>query len=57
VAVGALAGNEEIYALGLMCKPEEIMEKRADAETHPIEPKLIDVGPLQEEVHIGDSLL
>jgi 4-hydroxy-3-polyprenylbenzoate decarboxylase len=57
VAVGALAGNEEIYAIGLMCKPEEIMEKRANAERHPIEPKLVKTGPVQEEVHMGDSLL
>ena len=39
VAVGALAGNEAIYAAGLMCKPEEIMEKRANAERHPIRAK------------------
>jgi 4-hydroxy-3-polyprenylbenzoate decarboxylase len=57
VAVGALAGNEEIYAIGLMCKPEEIMQKRANAERRPFEPELIKTGPVQEEVHIGDSLL
>ncbi len=57
VAVGALAGNEEIYAIGLMCKPEEIMEKRANAERHPFAPKLVATGPAQEEVHMGASLL
>lgn len=57
VAVGALAGNEQIYAIGLMCRPEEIMQKRAQAERKPFEPKLVETAPVHEEVHIGDTLL
>ena len=57
VAVAVYGGSSEIYAIGMMCKPEELMEKRAQAELHPIEPKLVSSGPVQEEVHMGDSLL
>ena len=41
VVLGALGGSEEIYALGMMCKPEEIQEKRARTERNPIAPKLV----------------
>ena len=57
VALGALGGSEEIYALGMMCKPEDIQEKRAHAERNPIPPVLVDHGPVHEEVHMGHSLL
>ncbi|MBI2318904.1 MAG: UbiD family decarboxylase [Betaproteobacteria bacterium] len=57
VLLGALGGSEQIYALGLMCRPEEIMHKRAQTEANPIEPRLVDNAPVHEEVHMGDSLL
>ncbi|MFC2032583.1 UbiD family decarboxylase [Chloroflexota bacterium] len=57
VLVAALAGSLDIYALGMMCKPEEIGAKFNQAQLHPIEPKMVDSGPVYEEVHIGDSLL
>ncbi len=57
VAMGALAGSSEIYAIGMMCRPEEIAEKLTQAELNPIPPKLVDGGPVQEEVHLGDGLL
>jgi 4-hydroxy-3-polyprenylbenzoate decarboxylase len=57
VAVSALAGSTEIYALGLMCQPGEILEKLANAETHPIEPKLVKKAPVQEEVHMAEGLM
>jgi len=57
VAVASLAASREVYAIGLMCRPEEILEKRAQAERHPLEPKLVASGPVQEEVHVGDTLL
>jgi 4-hydroxy-3-polyprenylbenzoate decarboxylase len=40
-----------------MCQPEEISEKLTQAELHPIEPKLVSGGPVQEEIHVGDQLL
>ncbi|MFC1870475.1 UbiD family decarboxylase [Chloroflexota bacterium] len=57
VAVSALAASSEIYAIGMMCQPEEISEKLTKAQSDPIEPKIVREGPAQEEVHLGDSLL
>lgn len=57
VAVSALAGSTGIYATGMMCKPEELMERRAKAELHPIEPRLVSSGPVHDEIHMGESLL
>lgn len=57
VAVAALAGSAQIYAIGMMCEPEEISEKLTQAELHPIGPALVDSGPVQEEVYQGDDLL
>ncbi len=36
VATAALAGSAQIYAIGMMCQPEEISEKITQAELHPI---------------------
>ncbi|MFH1002587.1 MAG: UbiD family decarboxylase, partial [Chloroflexota bacterium] len=57
VALAALAGSTQIYAIGMMCPPEELSERMAQAELHPIEPKLVSQGVCQEEVHQGDTLL
>jgi 4-hydroxy-3-polyprenylbenzoate decarboxylase len=57
VLIAALAGSSEIYGIGMMCKPGEIAEKFNQARLHPIEPKIVDNGPVYEEVHVGDSLL
>jgi UbiD family decarboxylase len=57
VLVGAHGATTEIYALGMMCKPEEILEKWAYAQSHPIEPKMVASGVCQEEIHIGKNLL
>ena len=57
VLVGSHAASKEIYAIGMNCKPDEIMERWAEAELHPIEPKIVGDGPVHEEVHVGDGLL
>jgi len=57
VAVAALAGSAQIYAIGMMCQPEEISERLAQAQLHPIEPSLVNDGPVHEEIHLGDKLL
>jgi 4-hydroxy-3-polyprenylbenzoate decarboxylase len=57
VAVAALAGSSQVYAIGMMCKPEEILEKLTQAQLNPIEPILMDNGPVHEEIHLGDKLL
>ena len=57
VAVGAIGASREIYAMGMMCKPDEIMDKWTEAQRHPIEPVMVSSGPVQEVVYSGDSLL
>jgi 4-hydroxy-3-polyprenylbenzoate decarboxylase len=57
VVVGALAGSEEIYALGLGCTPDGIFERWERALAAPIAPTIVESGPAQEVVHQGDMLL
>ncbi len=56
VLVASHGASTQIYALGMMCKPEEILEKWNWAQTHPIEPVMVQSGAFQEEIHVGDRL-
>jgi UbiD family decarboxylase len=57
VVIGALAGSEEIYALGLGCAPAEIPAYWERALAASIAPVVVASGPVQEVVHQGESLL
>jgi len=57
VMVASHAASREVYAIGMMCKPEEIMDKWSQARINPIEPKIVADGPVHEVVHCGDELL
>jgi 4-hydroxy-3-polyprenylbenzoate decarboxylase len=57
VLVGSHAASTEVYALALMCRPEEINERWTQAQLHPIQPEVVATGPIHQEVHIGDGLL
>ncbi len=57
VLVASHAASRQVYAIGMMCQPEEIMERWTKAQLDPVEPRLVDAGPVQEEVHQGDNLL
>ena len=57
VLVASNAASTEIYALGMMCQPGEIMEKLAQAQRHPIVPVMVEKGPAQEVVYMGDRLI
>jgi 4-hydroxy-3-polyprenylbenzoate decarboxylase len=57
VLVAALAGSSQIYAAGMMCKVEEIGSKWTKAQLEPILPRLVEMGPAQEEVHTGSELV
>jgi len=57
VLVASHAASRAVYSLGMKCKPEELMEKWSEAQLHPIGPKIVNSGPVQEEIHIGDGLL
>lgn len=57
VLVASHAANREIYAIGMKCEPHEISDKWAKARSNPIDPVVINSGPVWEEIHMGDSLL
>ncbi len=57
VLVAGYAGTRAIYSLGMMCEPDKIMAKWSDARANQVEPKLVTRGPVDEEIHIGDTLL
>jgi 4-hydroxy-3-polyprenylbenzoate decarboxylase len=57
VLAASHAASRQVYAIGMMCRPEEIENRFVHAHTHPFTPKLIESGPAQEEIHLGDKLL
>jgi len=57
VSVGTLAATTEIYAIGMMCEPEEIHDRWTQAQLHPVEPVKVTSGPAQEVVWQGQDLL
>src|SRR6266850_2212193 len=57
VLIGGLAASQRIYALGLMCKEEEVEDIWSKALEKPIEPILIKEGEAQEVVYQGDELI
>ncbi|MBI4317031.1 MAG: UbiD family decarboxylase [Chloroflexi bacterium] len=57
VLVASHAASTEVYAIGMMCKPEEIQARWTQAQLHPIEAVMTETGPIHEEVHVGDSLV
>src|SRR5215467_13275660 len=56
VAVGALAANAEIYALGMGRPVEEIGTAWTEAVAHPVAPVRVEAPPCQEVVITGDAL-
>jgi UbiD family decarboxylase len=58
VAAGVYGVSQEVLALGMRCaSPAEMLERWHHALEHPIPPRLVDRGPVQEEVHVGSELL
>ena len=53
VTVGTLAATTEIYAIGMMCEPDQIHERWTQAQLHPIEPVEVASAPVQEVVWQG----
>ncbi|NKB22558.1 MAG: UbiD family decarboxylase [Alphaproteobacteria bacterium] len=58
VAVGVLAANREIYAMGMGCPVEEVQDRWATAIANPIPPKEIssDEAPCHEVIIEGEDL-
>ncbi len=57
VVVGTFGSSREIYAIGLQCQPDQIMERWTHAQLNPFKTRLVARGPVQEEVHVGDTLM
>lgn len=56
VVVGALAGSQRVYEIGMGCtRPEEIEERWNQALACPIDPVLVDEAPCQDVVHLGEA--
>ncbi len=56
VLVCGLAGNNQIYSLGMGCKIEEIRDRWMKAMNHPIKPHVVDKAVCQDIVYTGDEL-
>lgn len=56
VVIGALAGNRQIYALGMKRPEAEIGKAWLDAIAHPIAPRQVATAPCQEVVETGEAL-
>ncbi|MBI2831878.1 MAG: UbiD family decarboxylase [Chloroflexi bacterium] len=57
VVVAAHAPSREVYALAMMCAPDKIIERWTEGQLHPIEPVVIESGPVHENIHQGDELI
>src|SRR5262245_57993289 len=56
VVIGALAANEEIYAIGMGVKVSEISAKWDRALANPVKPRAVNHAPCQEVVIEGKDL-
>ncbi len=56
VALGVLASSPEIYAIGLQCRLDEVIDKWKQAMANPIDPLVVDSGPVHDVVYLGDEL-
>jgi hypothetical protein len=54
LVVGILGGSREIYATALETDQAGVWEKWARA-SHPVPPQLVESGPCQEVVHMGEE--
>jgi UbiD family decarboxylase len=53
VAVGVLGASRAVYALALQCRPDEIPDRWAEAQEHPLPPELVPTGPVKAHRWIG----
>jgi 4-hydroxy-3-polyprenylbenzoate decarboxylase len=56
VVVGAFGGSREVYAFGIDAKPDDLLERWADALAQPIQPELVETAPCQEIVLTGKDI-
>ncbi|HEX9879553.1 MAG TPA: UbiD family decarboxylase [Candidatus Binatia bacterium] len=58
VALAVMAPNRAVYALGMgVSSPAEIAARWAEAQSRPIQPRIVSSAPCQEVVHQGQALV
>ena len=57
VLVASHAASRDVYAIGMMCEPDDIMDKWELAQLNPIKPRIVNAGPIHENIYIGKSLI
>ncbi len=57
VVIAALGASPQVYAVGMMCEVDEITERWRKAMANPIEPVMVEDGPVHEVVLTGETLL
>lgn len=57
VAVGIYAASSQVYSIGMGCDVGEIRARWQNALNKPLAPKIVDGGPVQEEIHSGRSVV
>ena len=57
VATSVMAASRQMYAIGMKCETDKILETWRKAYANPIQPRLVATGPVKEEIHVGDGLL
>ncbi|MGE5304295.1 MAG: UbiD family decarboxylase [Alphaproteobacteria bacterium] len=55
LVIGVLGGSRQIYATALECEVEKVLEKWESGAKNPLKPRLVESGPCQEIVHMGDE--
>ncbi|MCZ6489080.1 MAG: UbiD family decarboxylase [Acidobacteria bacterium] len=55
LVVGILGGSRAIYATALETNLEGVLEKWAQGQKNPLPPRMVESGPCQEVVHMGNE--
>jgi len=56
VVFGVLGGSRAIYALALDTDSDKVQQKWTEAQTKPIEPRVVESGPCKENILSGDAV-
>jgi UbiD family decarboxylase len=55
LVIGVLGASRQIYATALECEVEKVLEKWESGAKNPLKPRLVETGPCQEVVHMGEE--
>jgi UbiD family decarboxylase len=55
LVIGVLGASRQIYATALETDVEKVLEKWESGAKNPLKPRLVETGPCQEVVHMGEE--